>query len=136
MEADGGCYCGAVRYHVSGEFGRKLLCFCRECQVVSGGAGTVAGIIDAAGFSYTQGEPGRYTRPDLPAGVTREFCTRCGTQLAARLARTDAIAVLKIGTLDDPSVFGQADMVYYTSEKQAYHTCPEGVPAFEKFPPQ
>ena len=136
MDANGGCYCGAVRYHVTGEFKGKLLCFCRECQVVSGGAGTVAGIVPAAGFHYTKGEPGRFTRPDLPHPVTREFCTNCGTPLTTRVPWSAAIAILKIGTLDDPSLFGQADMVYYTSEKQVYHTCPEGVPAFEKFPPR
>jgi len=134
MEVDGGCYCGAVRYHFSGEFRRKMLCFCRECQVVSGGGGTVAAVAPAAGFHYTTGEPGSYTRSDLANPVTREFCTNCGTHLTTRVPGNAKIVIIKAGTLDDPSVYGQADMVYFASEKQAYNTCPEGVTAFEKFP--
>ena len=42
--------------------------------------------------------------------------------------------MLKVGTLDDPSVFGQPQMVIYTCDKQSYHQLPDGIPAFERTP--
>jgi hypothetical protein len=44
------------------------------------------------------------------------------------------VVLLKIGTLDDPSVFGGPAMVIYTIDKQSFHHVPEGPPAFERLP--
>ncbi len=44
--------------------------------------------------------------------------------------------VLKIGTLDDPSLFGGPKMAIYTVDKPAYHHIPEGMPSFERLPPR
>jgi hypothetical protein len=54
-----------------------------------------------------------------------------------RLARSPNLpgaVLLKVGTLDDPSVFGGPQMVIYTVDKQSFHTVPEGVPSFERAP--
>ena len=42
--------------------------------------------------------------------------------------------LIKVGTFDDPTVFGRPDMVIFTIEKQSFHTIPEGIPAFERYP--
>ena len=42
--------------------------------------------------------------------------------------------LIKVGTLDDPSVFGKPDMVIFTCDKQDFHQLPEGVPTFERGP--
>ena len=47
-----------------------------------------------------------------------------------------AAVILKVGTLDDPSVFRGPRMAIYTIDKQAFHHIPDGLPAFERLPPQ
>jgi hypothetical protein len=42
--------------------------------------------------------------------------------------------MLKVGTLDDPSVFGGPQMAIYTIDKQSWHSIPEGIPTFERTP--
>jgi len=44
--------------------------------------------------------------------------------------------VLKIGTLDDPSVYGGAEKAIFTGEGQPSHLSADGVPAFEGLPPR
>jgi hypothetical protein len=44
--------------------------------------------------------------------------------------------VLKIGTLDDPSVYGGAQKAIFTAEGQPFHRIANGVPAFEGLPPR
>jgi hypothetical protein len=42
--------------------------------------------------------------------------------------------IVKVGTLDDPSVFEGPRMVFWTDEKQAFHAVPAGVAAFATIP--
>jgi hypothetical protein len=45
-----------------------------------------------------------------------------------------AAANVKVGTLDDPAVFGTPQMAIYTCDKQPFHVIPEGIPTFERRP--
>ena len=111
----------------------KAQCHCRECQYISGGAPNLFMLMPVAGFSYTKGTPKTFTRKDLDAAVTREFCAECGTHLATRRPGLPAV-VLKIGTLDDPAQFGAPKMAIYTIDKQPFHQIAEGLPTFERLP--
>ncbi|MGH7336110.1 MAG: GFA family protein [Myxococcota bacterium] len=133
MSVEGGCYCGAVRYRAEGDPVFKAQCHCRECQYISGGAPNVVMGVPERGFAYTRGAGKAFSRKDLANPVTREFCAECGTHLLTRAPSMGAV-MLKVGTLDDPSLFGGPQMITYTIEKQSFHHVPEGVPAFERFP--
>ena len=67
--------------------------------------------------------------------VTREFCAVCGTHMISRRPGLRPV-VLKIGTLDDPSVYGGAQKAIFTAEGQPFHLIADGVPAFEGLPPR
>jgi hypothetical protein len=92
-------------------------------------------LMPADGFRYTKGTPKTYKRPDKADAVTREFCAECGTHLVTRRPELPPV-VLKIGTLDDPSVYVGAQMAIFTAEGQPFHLVPKGVPAFEGLPPR
>ena len=66
--------------------------------------------------------------------VTREFCADCGTQLLSRAPGVPGVALLKVGTLDDPSVYGSPQMAIYTCDQQSFHHVPDGLPSFERLP--
>lgn len=133
MKLEGGCYCGKVRYVAEGEPMRKGQCHCRECQFITGGAPNVFVVMPSAGFAYTKGAPKQFTRCDLENPVTREFCPDCGTHLATRPPGRPVV-VVKVGTLDDPKLYGGPQMAIFTIDKQAFHQIPEGLPAFERMP--
>ncbi|MFC3651411.1 GFA family protein [Dyella humi] len=133
MQFEGGCYCGSVRYTAEGEPMLKGQCHCRECQYISGGAPHMFLLMPADGFRYTQGTPKSYSRADLEHRVTREFCPECGTHLITRRPDMPAV-ILKVGTLDDPRLFGAPQIAIFTCDKQPFHQIPEGMPAFERMP--
>jgi hypothetical protein len=85
------------------------------------------------GFSYTRGTPKQFSRNDLESPVTREFCAECGTHLTTRRPGLPAV-ILKVGTLDDPTLFGTPQMAIFTIDSQAFHHIPQGLPAFERLP--
>ena len=133
MKLEGGCYCGKVRYVAEGEPMRKGQCHCRECQFITGGAPNMFVVMPSAGFAYTKGAPKQFTRGDLENPVTREFCPDCGTHMATRPPGRPVI-VVKVGTLDDPKLYGGPQMAIFTMDKQPFHQIPDGVPAFERMP--
>ena len=133
MKLEGGCYCGEVRYVAEGEPMRKGQCHCRECQFITGGAPNMFVVMPSAGFAYTKGAPKQFARGDLETPVTREFCPDCGTHLATRPPGRPVI-VVKVGTLDDPKLYGGPQMAIFTIDKQPFHQVPEGLPTFERMP--
>ena len=134
MEIEGGCYCGAVRYRATGDPLFKGQCHCRECQYISGGHPNPVMAMPESGFAYTKGAPKQFRRSDLPNPVTREFCSVCGTHILGKTSALPGALVIKVGTLDDPKVFGRPEMVIFTIDKQSFHHVPEGVPTFERVP--
>lgn len=134
MRVEGGCYCGAVRYGAEGDSIFKGQCHCRECQYISGGSPNVVMGLPEAGFRYTKGSPKTFRRKDLDNPVSREFCPECGTHLLSRAPALPGAVLLKVGTLDDPSVFGMPQMAIFTIDKQSFHVVPEGVASFERGP--
>jgi hypothetical protein len=133
MKLEGGCYCGQVRYIAEGDPMLKAQCHCRECQYISGGSPNMFVLMPPAGFSYTKGTPRQFTCSDLEGAVTREFCAECGTHMLTRRPGLSAV-ILKVGTLDDPGLYGSPQMAIFTIDKQAFHHIPEGMPAFERLP--
>lgn len=133
MSMEGGCYCGEVRYKAEGEPVMKGQCHCRECQYISGGAPNVILAMPIVGFAYTRGTPKTFMRSDLERAVTREFCATCGTHMVSRAPDFPAV-IIKVGTLDDPKIYGNPNMAIYTIDKQSFHHIPEGIPAFERLP--
>jgi hypothetical protein len=135
MRLEGGCYCGELRYAAEGKPMFKAQCHCRECQYISGGSPNMFLLMPLDGFSYTRGAPKKFTRSDLEGAVTREFCAECGTHVVTRPPRLPGL-VLKVGTLDDPGLFGGPQAAIYTIDKQPFHQIPDGLPAFERLPPR
>jgi hypothetical protein len=134
MGLEGGCYCKAVRYSTEGEAVFKGQCHCRECQYGSGGGANIIMAVPEAGFKYTAGEPKTFMRSDLDNPVTREFCADCGTQVVSRAPSLPGTVIIKVGTLDDPSQYGDPQVAIFTIDKQSFHHIPEGLPSFERTP--
>lgn len=134
MQLTGQCYCGDIRYEANGDPILRVQCHCRECQYLSGGGPNYTLGMPAEGFSYTQGKPSQFTRTDIDNAVTREFCTRCGTQILTRVPALPQVVLIKVGTLDEPAAFGTPEMAIFTIDRQVFHLLPEDIPSFERMP--
>ena len=134
MKLEGGCYCGALRYEAEGEPLFKTQCHCRECQYITGGSPNVIIGLPAAGFHYTKGAPKQFTRTDIENAVTREFCANCGTHVGTRAPGAPGAFILKVGTMDDPRLYGAPTAAIYLKDKLAFHHVAEGIAAFDGRP--
>ena len=133
MKYEGGCYCRAVRYRIDKEPIKRAQCFCRECQYLTGGAPNLFMLFSNGGFQYTKGVARTFTRQDIDKPVSRDFCSECGTHLISRRPDLEAV-IVKVGTLDDPRIYGAPDFGVFGMDKQPFHWIPQGMPVYERLP--
>ena len=135
MTTTGRCYCGQITYQITGDPMWHAQCHCRECQYITGGGPNYFMIVPADAYQVTNGTPAQFTREDIKDPRTRDFCPNCGTHLITRLPDGKRL-VIKVGTLDDMSVYQGPQMAIYCCDKQPFHTIAEGIPAVDKLPPR
>src|SRR6185369_5628251 len=131
-EMTGGCACGAVRFKITQPFLGMGACFCTDCQKAAGGAPTYIGLAPRAAFEVTRGQAKVYSvKGDTGGEVGRAFCPDCGTPLWSLPGAEAPFVPVKIGALDDPSVF-QPQMQIYTDSAQPWHLLHDGGMRFPK----
>ena len=101
-ERTGSCLCGAVRFKLTTEPLATRICWCRDCQHLSGN-GTANVLVAAEGLSIS-GTLSEYIKPaDSGNQITRQFCPSCGTHLFAKSSARPEFRVLRAGNLNEPS---------------------------------
>jgi hypothetical protein len=109
MAREGGCFCGALRYVVTGEPMQVTHCHCLHCRKLGGTAFVTWATFDPRNFRYTQGKPATVTsRP----GVTRGFCRDCGSPISYKSDDLPDEIDLTVGTFDDPETVKPFDHVW------------------------
>ncbi|MFD1329430.1 GFA family protein [Mycoplana ramosa] len=93
----GGCQCGAVRFRIQGQLGRRSICHCRMCQKQFGGFFSALVTAPKDGVEWTREQPSYF---QSSVNIDRGFCRNCGTPMTYRHPGGLEIA---IGTFDDRS---------------------------------
>lgn len=100
----GGCLCGNVRFETAATPAAQVLCFCTDCQHISGSMCYTAYIVPLDTVVLLQGEPGRFDTPSDKGSInSRRFCTECGSRLWAELE--SGVASVNGMALDDRTHF-------------------------------
>ena len=94
----GGCYCGAIRYSVTGTPFNATNCHCSICRRTTGAAFVTWFTVRMNEFHILHGQPEQFRSSEH--GV-RSFCGRCGTQLTFRFSDGNEIDVSSC-SLDEP----------------------------------
>src|SRR6185369_4823613 len=104
MTITGGCRCGAVRYSIASKplFARH--CWCRDCQHIGAGSGTV-NVLFPSETVEAEGEPADYQSQAYSGTLMhRQFCPSCGTPVFAQANTRPQYIGVRAGTLDDPDL--------------------------------
>ena len=82
MLITGGCRCGAVRYKVNAERITARHCWCRDCQYIGAGSGTVNVFFPSESVKV-EGVLSDYTSAAASGNLMhRQFCPTCGTPVS------------------------------------------------------
>lgn len=101
---EGGCLCGSVRYEIDGGPITARVCWCRLCQYLAAGNGTVNVVFPSESLRV-RGETRDYQSvADSGNVMHRRFCPKCGTQLFSEAEVRPHLVIVRAGTLDDPQI--------------------------------
>jgi len=131
---NGGCLCGEVRYAAPVEPQFQSQCYCRECQYISGGHPNVILGVSAAHSRYTKGQPKAFERPGMNLPAVREFCGQCGTHILSRVPSFPDFVMVKVGTLDDPSIYSGSQSNAQLSDAQTFHHVDPQIAGYKRWP--
>ena len=91
----GGCLCGGVRYETTRQPAFQLLCYCTDCQTISGALGYAAYGVPIESIVVTKGSPAEFNIRAASGRInSRRFCRDCGSRIWAQL---DELGLAKIG---------------------------------------
>jgi hypothetical protein len=82
MKIDGRCHCGQITYEAEVEPDAMFICYCTDCQTLTGTAYRALVSAPAANFMLRTGVPKTYVKT-AESGNKRchAFCGNCGTPL-------------------------------------------------------
>lgn len=96
----GGCFCGAIRFEVSGGVLAYRYCFCSRCRKTRGTSHAANIFVEPSAFKWLKGEE-RIKRYDLEgARFGNCFCPDCGSPVP-RLTNDKKSYLIPAGSLDD-----------------------------------
>lgn len=116
MDGDitGGCLCKAVRYRVTAPPIVTRVCWCRLCQYLGAGSGTVNVCFPTSALEIEGETRDHRSIADSGNVMHRSFCPACGTPLFSGAESRPHLIFVRAGTLDDPEVARPA-MTIWTS---------------------
>ena len=116
MPMSGGCLCGKVRFAIAADRPTAVRqCWCRVCQYLSGGAGTVNAVFPREAVTVT-GQTAVYaSTADSGSAMRRTFCPACGTALFSEAEPRPHQIIVRVGALDDRELAKPAGVIWTRS---------------------
>ena len=134
VEVTGGCLCKQVRYRITAAPIVTRICWCRLCQYLASGSGTVNVCFPSNAITI-EGEMKDYRSvADSGNVMHRRFCPSCGTSLFSEAEIRPHLIFVRAGTLDDPEIAKPATTIW-TARAPTWACFDERLPKLERQPP-
>jgi len=134
MTVTGRCLCGAVRWESAEPPITTRVCWCRDCQYLGAGSGTVGACFRTATFKITGKTNDFSSVADSGNRMHRRFCPDCGTPLFSEAEARPHLIYVRAGTFDNLNLVNPA-MTIWTSSAPRWACIDSALPRVETQPP-
>ncbi|MGE0038335.1 MAG: GFA family protein [Sphingomonadaceae bacterium] len=108
----GGCLCQAVRLIAHSAPIATRICWCRVCQKLGAGSGTVNAAFRCDAIVVTGELTDFVSVADSGNRMHRRFCPRCGTHVLSASDNKPELIFVRVGVLDDPEVVRPSAVIW------------------------
>lgn len=134
LRITGGCLCRAVRYRISAQPLFTRVCWCRLCQYLAAGNGSVNVCFPSEAL-HIEGKLSDYRSvADSGNRMHRQFCPVCGTQVLSAAEARPHLIFVRAGTLDDSNVASPSATIW-TSQAPSWACINQDLPCVAAQPP-
>jgi hypothetical protein len=134
MEVTGGCLCKSVRYRITAAPIVTRVCWCRVCQYLAAGNGTVNTCFPSSAITI-EGQLADYSVTAESGNVMhRRFCPKCGTQMFSEAEARPHLIFVRSGTLDDREI-AKPSATIWVSAAPTWACMDDSIPRIERQPP-
>lgn len=131
MSLTGECFCGSIKYEISGDVYDARSCHCSRCRKAFSGAGSAYGLV-RGDFKWLAGEEllSSYVSEQ---GAGLQFCRQCGSTLTG-VFQGEVHGVV-LGCLnEDPPITMERHI--FVGSKASWDTIGGDAPQYEAWPPE
>jgi hypothetical protein len=129
MLITGGCLCRAVRYRIAAAPIVTRVCWCRVCQYLGAGSGTVNTCFATAAVTIEGELTDFQSVADSGNKMHRRFCHVCGTSVFSEAEARPHLIFVRTGSLDDPDLTRPA-VTIWTAQAPTWACIDSGLPNF------
>lgn len=114
----GGCLCGAVRYELTGEPIRTMICNCKNCQRSSGSALSTIALVSRDDLAVSGTLKGYEYPGDTGNKLEINFCPNCGSPVLLNISAMPNIVSIKVGGFDNTDWFKPRASIWNDSRQK------------------
>jgi hypothetical protein len=115
MDILGGCLCRSVRYRLNAQPMMARVCWCRLCQYLAAGSGTVNVCFLKEALTLEGTVTDYRSVADSGNVMHRSFCPLCGTPVFSETEARPHLIFVRAGTLDDPEIATPSATIWTSS---------------------
>jgi hypothetical protein len=129
----GGCFCGEVRYEITGDPIAMGKCHCRDCKLATG-SGYFPYILVSPDALKIKGEcTDHIVKGSSGKDVHRSFCPSCGTYIFGEPTALEGLRTVSGATVDNPEDY-QPDTDIWVEHAYSWDTLDPKTKKFDRSP--
>jgi len=127
----GECFCGEVKYSITGQLRDARSCHCSRCRKAFSAQASAYALVNPEEFKWISGEE-LLTLYSTNYGYGLQFCSKCGSTVCGVFEGT--VHGITLGCVNgDPEV--EIGRHIYVSSKAKWEIMPDGVPQYDELGP-
>lgn len=134
MTISGQCLCGAVRYTATAAPIVTRACWCRLCQYLGTGSGTVNTCFPRDAVTIEGALTDFPSIAESGNKMHRRFCPVCGTHVFSEAESRPHLIFIRAGTLDDREL-ARPSVTIWTAQAPTWACIDAKLPRFDGQPP-